>query len=181
MIHIQTESPTFMPDYESYNLSIDYINLIPLDPAVLSQCQPEDYAALTEDYNLEFGELMLDDFYNYQFQDVDWQHSLLRAYNDDDISDLQLNTIKPIVLPRFRANFQLREYSHTLKHGPSARFTKWVEQNEQELTAKGYIPGTPSCTVGNLPLGKLVGDPWEEFQKLQTYPRICRTSITKTE
>lgn len=179
MISIHAEDQPFMKDYKSYNLSIDYINLIPINPALISEFHSADYDALSED--LPFGDLCLNDFYNYQEQGLDWMNSLIKAYQDDDTSNLGFNTMNPIVLPRFQANFRLRQYSYTPDRGSSARFNKWAEDNREVLTAKGYTPGSDACKVGSLVLGKLVGDPWEEYQKLQTYSRICRTSITKTE
>lgn len=179
MISIHAENPTFMKDHKSYNLSINYVNLIPINPALISEFHSADYNALTED--LAFGDLCLNEFHTYLMRGIEWQHSLPKAYEDNDLTHLQTNDIAPIILPRFQANFQLRQYSFRPEHGSSARFTKWAEDNREELTAKGYTPGSTTCKVGSLVLGKLVGDPWEEYQKLETYPRICRTSIIKTE
>jgi hypothetical protein len=177
MIGIQSENPTFMPDYKSYNLSIDYVNLIPINSDLISEFQSADYDALTDD--LEFGDLFLSEFDRYL--GIEWQHSLSHAYRTNDITNLQTNSTTPIALPRFHSDFQLRQYSFRPESGSSARFNKWAEDNREELTAKGYTPGTATCKVGSLVIGKLIGDPWEEYQKLQNYSRICRTSIIKVE
>lgn len=179
MISIHAENAGFMQDYKSYNLSIGYVNLIPVNPALISEFQPDDYAALTED--LEFGGLYLSELHTYVSRGIEWEHSLAKAYSENDLTNLQTNDTNPIVLPMFQANFQLRQYSFRPTSGLSARFNKWAEDNKEVLTAKGYPPGSTACKVGSIPLGKLIGDPWEEYQKLQLYPRVCRTSITKTE
>lgn len=179
MISIHAENQPFMKDYKSYNLSIDYINLIPINPALISEFHSADYNALTED--LEFGDLCLNEFHTYLMRGIEWEESLSKAYQDNDLTHLKTNDIAPIILPRFQANFQLRQHSFRPVAGSSAGFIKWAEDNREELTAKGYTPGSTTCKVGSIVLGKLIGDPWEEYQKLQAYPMVCRTSITKTE
>lgn len=177
MINIQKIPTELLKDYNSYVLNIDYINLIPINPAFAQELQPMDYDAMTED--LEFGDLYLNEFSMYPH--TDWSRSLSSAYHTSDLSKLQAREDAPTVATKFSANFQLRNYSTTPRLGPSSIFTSWAENNREELTAKGYIPGSTTCRIGSLCIGKLVGDPWDEYQKLQTYPAICRTSITKVE
>lgn len=177
MINIQKIPTELLQNYDSYVLNIDYINLIPINPALTQTLCPQDYNALTED--LDFGDLYLNEFNLYP--GTDWSCSLSSAYYSDDISKLQIRETSPVISTKFSANFHLRNYSVAPQSGNTPRFLKWVEDNKEQLIANGYIPGTNSCKIGRLVIGKLIGDPWVEYQKLQTYPAICRTSITKVE
>jgi hypothetical protein len=58
---------------------------------------------------------------------------------------------------------------------------EWINENKDALAEKGYTLDMPYCSIGRLCLGKLIGDPWEEYQKLQKYSRVCRTSIVTVE
>lgn len=177
MISIVTNPSELLQNYNSYTLNVEYINLLPINSELVRELQPEDYDVMTEE--IEFGDLYLNEFSMYQ--DIAWENSLSWAYRNNDLSKLKIRKRGPWAMPKLCAHFLLREYRFGTTNELASRFADWAEFNKEELIDKGYIPGSDSCRIGSPKIGELVGDPWEEYQKLQTYPAICRTSITKVE
>jgi len=178
MIHRVATKNVLAPTYTNYNLNIHFTNLIPILSDYKLTPTNSDYEKFTQKNN--FGDMYLDVFSLYQASNIHWQTTLEYAYAHNLIDKLDVHN--PLnILPGFMFNFELNpnQFNTTARRDP--RFVEWINENKDALAEKGYTLDDPYCTVGRLCIGKLIGDPWDEYQKLQKYSRICRTSIVKVE
>ena len=177
MVQEVSSKNVLAPNYNDYNLNIHFTNLIPILSDYKSTLTNSDYEKFTQASN--FGDMYLDQFALHQASN-NWQTTLEYAFVHKSVDKLKVHD--PLtVLPRFVFDFGLRPVRF---NDPTVRdpyFVEWVNENKDVLAEKGYALDMPYCTVGRLCIGKLLGDPWEEYQKLQKYSRICRTSIVTVE
>jgi hypothetical protein len=55
----------------------------------------------------------------------------------------------------------------------------WMKENQTELEALGYTINDPTAKVGALPIGRLLGDPQEQYDKIQQFNKVCRIDIVR--
>ena len=180
MIRTITTKNVLAPDYDHYDLGVSFINLIPmlLDYKILLTA--DDFSNIFE--TNEFGDMVLALHQINSESGIAYQDTLEYALHYDNTDSLKEHTY-PYVLPTFSFDFRImhRPIDSTPRGRHSYHFINWVNENKDALAAKGYTLDDPYCNIGVLRIGKLIGDPWEEYQKLQKYSRICRTSIVTVE
>jgi hypothetical protein len=179
MIGITTTKNVLAPEYDHYDLNVSFINLIPmlLDYKILLTA--DDFKNVFE--TNEFGDMILELNHINSKSNIEHQTTLQHAFQYDT-TDLLKEHRYPYVIPIFNFDFNITHRpidSTTRTH--SYHFLKWANTNKDALAEKGYTLDDPHCNIGRLCIGKLVGDPWEEYQKLQKYSRICRTSMVVVE
>ena len=164
-------------DYKDYTLGINFVNLIPILSDYAIPLTDDDYKKFTRLDN--FGDMYLNTMMLNDNAGLIYSQTLQYAYDYKTLDNLKERAMLNLV-PCFSFDFTLRyrpinEYLH------SNDFIEWMTENKDALAEKGYTITDPSCNVGKLCIGKLIGDPWEEYQKLQKYSRICRTSMVVVE
>lgn len=179
MVHLSAIKNNMAPTYSNYNVNVNFMNLIPVIPSYASTLTNNDYEKFTKVDN--FGDMYLDVFAIYHHENIKWQTTLEYAYIHKSVDTL--SRYEPLnLLPGFVFDFELKtSYFSKPVIGRDLDFVEWVNENKDALAEKGYTLDDPHCNIGRLCIGKLVGDPWEEYQKLQKYSRICRTSIVTVE
>jgi len=178
MVHRVATKNVLAPTYNNYNLNIHFTNLIPILSDYKLTLTNSDYEKFTQASN--FGDMYLDQFALYRASNINWQTTLEYAYAHNLIDKLDVHN--PLnILPGFVFDFELKSIPFDNPTGRDPYFVEWVNENKDALAEKGYTLDMPYCSIGRLCLGKLIGDPWEEYQKLQKYSRICRTSIVTVE
>ena len=179
MVHRVATKSVLAPTYDNYNLNITFTNLIPIQSDYKLTLTNSDYEKFTQTNN--FGNMYLDVYALYRFNNTNWQTTMEYAYAYKSIDKLNAHDLLNL-LPGFAFDFELTTtYISKSVTGRNLDFVEWVNENKDALAEKGYTLDMPYCTVGRLCIGKLIGDPWEEYQKLQKYSRICRTSIVTVE
>ena len=179
MIRTITTKNVLAPDYDHYDLNVSFINLIPMLSDYKILLTPDDFKNVFEAN--EFGDMILDLNHINNESSIEHQTTLQYAFYNDT-TDLLKEHKYPYALPIFNFDFNITHRpidSTTRTH--SYHLLKWVNENKDALAVKGYTLDDPYCNIGVLRIGKLIGDPWEEYQKLQKYSRICRTSIVAVE
>lgn len=178
MVHRVATKNVLAPTYDNYNLNIHFTNLIPILSDYKLTLSNSDYEKFTQASN--FGDMYLDVFAIYHHENIKWQTTLEYAYIHKSVDTL--SRYEPLnLLPGFVFDFELKPNRFNTSARRDPHFVEWVNENKDALAEKGYTLDMPYCTVGRLCIGKLIGDPWEEYQKLQKYSRICRTSIVTVE
>ena len=179
MIGITTTKNVLAPDYDHYDLGVSFINLIPILSDYKILLTADDFSNVVE--TSEFGDMVLALHQIHNESGIAHQNTLEYAYHNDTTEFLKEHTY-PYVLPTFSFDFKItRRAINNANHKRSYYFEEWIDKNKDTLAAKGYTLDDPYCNIGVLRIGKLIGDPWEEYQKLQKYSRICRTSIVAVE
>jgi hypothetical protein len=56
----------------------------------------------------------------------------------------------------------------------------WLKAHESELNAKGWDISSPRIKMGYNIIGSLVGDPWEQYQKIVANNYICSIDIVES-
>jgi hypothetical protein len=179
MIRIITTKNMLVPDYDHYDFGVSVINLIPMLPDYKILLTADDFSNVIE--TSEFGDMVLALHQIHNESGIAYQNTLEYAFHYDT-TDLLKEYNYPYVLPTFGFDFKIIPRPLNSKgHKHSYDFIDWVNENKDALAAKGYTLDDPYCNIGVIRIGKLIGDPWEEYQKLQKYSRICRTSIVTVE
>jgi hypothetical protein len=178
LIDINLGPSLLLPTHKDYELSVNFLNLIPILPDYKISLTDTDYAKFTEYEN--FGDMYIDLSMLYDANTINWKNSLQSAYGRRVIDDLE-ERVSVNVVPRFVFSFTLKQRPFFNKEERSVDFSNWLTDNTELLAKKGYAIDEPYCNIGRLCIGKLIGDPWEEYQKLQKYSRICRTSMVTVE
>lgn len=177
MVRREASKNVLATNYNNYNLNIHFTNLIPILSDYKLTLTNSDYEKFTQMNH--FGNMYLDVFTLYQANNS-WQTTLEYAFVNKSVD--KLNVHDPlIVLPRFVFDFELKPTRFNTSARRDPYFVEWVNENKDALAEKGYTLDDPYCNIGRLCMGTLIGDPWEEYQKIQKYSRICRTSIVTVE
>ena len=180
MINVTTIKNPLATQYDHYNLEVSFINLIPMLPDYKILLTSDDLSNIVE--TNEFGDMILDLTHINSGSNIDHMDTIGYAFHNST-TDLLKEHQYPYILPDFSFDFRIthRPIDSTPRGKHSHHFLRWVNENKDALAAKGYTLDDPYCNIGVLRIGKLIGDPWEEYQKLQKYNRICRTSIITVE
>jgi hypothetical protein len=180
MIGVTTIKNPLATDYNHYNLEVSFINLIPMLPDYKILLTADDLSNIVE--TNDFGDMVLDLTHINGESGINHLYTVGHAFHNDT-TDLLKEYQYPYTLPIFSFDFRImhRPIDSTPRGRHSNHFIDWVNENKDALAAKGYTLDDPYCNIGVLRIGKLIGDPWDEYQKLQKYSRICRTSIVTVE
>lgn len=167
------------PEYNHYEFDVSFMHLIPMLSDYRVQLTHDDYKCIRE--NNEFGDMFLEILSLNQQSGIMYEDTLNYAYYHDTLDLLKEHT-PPYIHPLFNFDFNMtpRVVNSPYRKHPYD-FIGWVDKNKDSLAEKGYTLDMPYCNVGLFCIGKLIGDPWEEYQKLQKYSRICRTSMVVVE
>ena len=177
IIDIQSKPTPNLIDRKDYNLGVNFINSVPSLSDYMIPLTNDDYANFTQLDN--FGDMYLNTLSLSDSAGLPYPQTLQHAYDYKTLDNLG-DYVKLNVVPCFSFDFSLRHRPLT-NPAQNKEFIEWLTENKDALIKKGYPIGDASCNVGKLCIGKLVGDPWEEYQKLQNYSRICRTSMVVIE
>jgi hypothetical protein len=178
LIDIYSSPNPLLTEYKNYDLTINFLNLIPVLSDYKISLTDNDYTKFTQFDN--FGDMYVDLSMLYDSIGVNWKNTLQYAYESRTLDDLEEH-VSINVVPRFAFSFTLKQRPFFNKETRSIDFSNWLVDNKEELAKKGYTANDPYCNIGRLCIGKLIGDPWDEYQKLQKYNRICRTSMVVVE
>ena len=179
MIRIITTKNVLVPDYDHYDFGVSFINLIPMLSDYKILLTANDFSNIVE--TNEFGDMVLELNHINSESSIEHQDTLEYAFHNDTTALLKEHKY-PYTLPIFNFDFNITHRSiDSTTRTHSYHFINWVNKNKDALAAKGYAIEDPYCNIGKLCIGKLIGDPWEEYQKLQKYSRICRTSMVVVE
>lgn len=180
MIDINASDNRVLKEHKDYTLYISFVNLIPNLPKYNIPLTADDYAKLTVHTN--FGDIYLNTLSMNNAVGQPYNVTLQYAY-DNKTTDTLADYVEMYTLPHFMFDFALvnRPHNNISNKQSKSLFYDWASENKDALTEKGYPIDMPHCNIGVLPVGKLIGDPWEEYQKLQKYNRVCRTSMVVEE
>ena len=177
MINLVQEKNMFVPNMNNYRFSVQFMNLLPTAPDFYKDLVDEDFKNFVT-VDTEFGNIYL--WSPGTTEGHDYEQSLEHAYRTNSLDKLEhADNIVIKAKPFFDIQFTLGMYDQ----GRAAEidFKRWINEHKEELEKLGYTEDNPKTVIGRLPIAKLVGDAWENYQKLQTYSRICRTSIVKED
>lgn len=165
---------------DSYNdifTMIDLVNVIP------NRALPEVFYT-EEDNNAvittpqEFGTLELDSLLGYEYQGIQENETMTYAFNHRDLSMLRPGPINRMVATRFVFSFFTGNSTPPLTR-MNIEQEMWMKENQAELEALGYTISDPTAKVGALPIGRLLGDPQEQYDKIQQFNKVCRIDIVR--
>jgi hypothetical protein len=179
MIGFHTHPYKFYPEFNEYNFSISFVNLLPVNLDFIKKFTNSDYNKCNGEP--DFGDLCINMFENINGL-VAHDANIIGAFSANDISVLPDASVKGDVLPRYFANFPLRGNSKPQRWINQANFAKFIDDNKEIIVSKGYDISSPRIeNYGPITVGKLLTEPTEAYESLSKYPRICRTSFVQTE
>jgi len=178
MTGIAKKPNNYDPAEYDISLSMQFINLIPTDPRdFYSELVEDDFSEISQG---GFGNLSID-FMNSisQISDYEYDNTLNKAFYADSLERLiPRDQYRPLAIPYYRANFVLgSDFKRSKKM--SFRYFEWLQRNKSKLEELGYDINHPTIKTGELVVGTLSSDPWEQYQKLKKYTRICRFSFVE--
>lgn len=165
-----------VPDEYDYTLSFNFVNLIPVDPGEFySELVDADFSELSHG---GFGNLSIDFLSSLEkISEYSYENTIAKAHYNDDLSKLiPAKEFTPLAIPSFRANFSLGA-DFKINKKMKFNYYEWLLKNKTQLANLGYDVNSPRLRTGELVIGKLIGDPWEQYEKLKKYSRICRVSF----
>jgi hypothetical protein len=179
MINMAISENIFAADYKHYDFSVSFLNLIPLLSDYKILMTLDDYNHMRE--HNDFGDMVVELFSLHTESGLITEETLSYAYYNDTTEFLKPHKY-PFVVPIFNFDFKIQPRPiNNANRTHSYRFLQWANKNKDVLAEKGYTLDIPYCNVGVLRIGKLIGDPMEEYEKLQKYSRVCRTSMVLVE
>ena len=165
---------------DSYNdmfTMIEFLNVIPNRalPKVFYTEEDNNAVITTEQ---EFGTLELDSMLGYEYQGIQEHETMTYAFNHRDLSMLRPGPVNRMVTARFVFSFFTGNSAP-----PTTRMSieqeTWMKENQAELEELGYTIDDPTAKVGALPVGRLLGDPQEQYDKMQQFNKVCRIDIVR--
>jgi len=178
MVNIRRMPNRYAPDEFDIHLGLDFVNLIPvIAEEFYKEMSDTDFDELT--LGSRFGNLTVQYMDSLVMRDDDFlrENTFQAAYNTNSLTYLKhADEYRPLIAPNFRACFDLGNVNIPSKDMPKYH-ADWIKENEDELSKKGYVIGSPKTRMGELVIGDLVGDPWDAYQKLKMYDKICRISF----
>jgi hypothetical protein len=178
MIGIHAHEYKFYPEFKQYDFSISFINLLPINPDLITTFTDDDYSHCNGDP--EFGDLCIRMVENVNDPDM-FDSDIISAFTANDISKLADASNRGSVLPKYSVNFPLRGNAKSQSWIKRPDFAKFVNDNKDVIESKGYdINSNRISNYGPITIGKLLTGPDETYSNLTKYPRICRTSFMQT-
>lgn len=179
MVGFNASPHRFYPEFKEYNLSVSYINLLPVSSDLIKKFTDNDYENCNGEAN--FGDLCIYMHENIVSPDPH-NSNIAGAFFKRDISVLTDASIRGSVLPKFFAQFPLRGNEQPHNWIKDQVFVNFIAENQDAIKEKGYDINSKRITnYGPITIGELLCDPTETYDKLTNYPRICRTSFVQTE
>lgn len=167
------------PVGEHYCFSIIFglLNYVPNPSVVYTGFTDDDYNSLV--VYPRFGDIVLEEVHGYEINGIAHTSSLSYAVDHDTTN--YLANAYPIrsAVPMFNVRFNIGERDNIPQHTMPLEFETWVNNNINELTAKGWELNNPKSRVGFYVAGRLVGDPWEQYLKLLNNPYICSIDVVE--
>lgn len=176
LINISRKNNKYAPDHYDFDLSIHFMNLIPQDPfSLYKEIDSVDLSKLSIG---GFGNLTIDFSRSISMaSDTEYENTINHAYQTNNLENLaRCDKIVPLAIPYFKADFYLGGGTKITTRRP-IDYSNWLEENKIKLTELGYSIDDAKLNIGSLVIGKLIGDPWEQYEKLKKYSRICRVSF----
>jgi hypothetical protein len=174
---VVSDTRAVIGSYKDIVTMIEFVNVIPnREVTKVFYTEEDNNAVVTTDQ--EFGVLELDSLLGYEYQGVKEDETLTYAFNNDDLSMLREGPINRMVRPRFVFSFYTGQSPN-----PSTQMSIlqqiWMKKHQDELAALGYTINDPTAKVGALPVGRLLGDPQEQYDKMQQFSKVCRIDIVR--
>lgn len=166
-----------IPGSTDFILHFEFVNLLPVssDRIPFTDADFDELASATK-----FGDLTMSYFNTFLEAGYEYWQTLGYAVAENTLDYLLDGPLLPVAVPYFEIEFALRRQP-TVNKKFSPYEARWLADHNEALAAKGYDINAKSTNFGKLIVGKLLGDSWEQYQKLQKYSRVCRTSIVLTE
>ena len=158
-------------------MNLEFIDLLPTTFENL-ELTDEDFEHFSSD--MKFGQMCYFTHGLWEFGGTPYINTIEWAYFRDSLENLKPNG-RAIGAPLFQVQMGLMEQRPGIAFNSASNFTKWLEDNNEEIAAKGFDVTKKNTVIGRLPFADLIGDEWDVLQKITKYPRICRTSIKKIE
>jgi hypothetical protein len=172
-----TDTRKVVGSYKDVFSAVEFVNVIPNReiPKVFYTEEDNNAVVTTEQ---EFGVLELDSLLGYEYQSVTENETLTYAFKNDDLSMLRKGPINRMVTPRFVFSFFTAQSTN-----PSTQMNilqqSWMKNHKDELEALGYKIDDPTSKIGALPIGRLIGDPQEQYNKILQFGKICKVNIIR--
>lgn len=174
---VVTDTRTVVGTYKDMFTMIEFVNVIPnrAMPKIF-YTEEDNNAVITTDQ--EFGTLELDSMLGYEYQGVQENETLTYAFNNRDLTMLRPGPVNRMVTTRFVFSFFTGYFAP-----PSTRISTeqemWMRENQEKLEELGYTIDDPTSKVGALPVGRLLGDPQEQYDKILNFNKVCRIDIVR--
>jgi hypothetical protein len=162
-------------DYQDIDVSFELLNMVPNLAVSYQPYTTQDNEAVITTLQ-SFGSLELEGTEGYRYQGIDISQIMSSAYEADDLSLLYPGPVNRLVVPVFNFSFFLGR-TQPPSTQMSADQYKWMSDNQSALSAKGYEIDDPRSKIGALPIGVLLGDPMEQYEKIKQFRKICRIDI----
>lgn len=178
MIQFMSEQSYMLPTYHDIEINLDFVNLIPL-PTKYKLFTQKDFENLIFSHSRQFGELMFSTHALYHAAGYEHEETAEYAIYMDTLEYYNPDAI-PVAIPQFKIDFFLTRPS-IKSNRPDFRTIKFLEKHKEEIESLGIDKDRFLQTYGRLKAGTLLTDPLDAYNAIKQYPRVCRTSIVKTE
>lgn len=177
MINIDSKKNKFIPTVKDISLNLEFIDLLPTKFENL-ELTDEDFEHFSSD--IKFGQMCYFTHGLWEFGGTPYINTIEWAYFRDSLENLKPNG-RAIGVPLFQVQMGLVEQRPGIVINSDSMFTKWLDDKKESIEATGFDITKKDVVIGRLPFAELIDDEWEVLQKMEKYPRICRTSIKKIE
>lgn len=162
-------------DYQDIDVSFELLNIVPNLSVSYQPYTAQDNEAVITTLQ-SFGSLELEGAEGYRYQGLDISQLMSFAHESNDLSLLHPGPVDRLAVPVFNFSFYLGR-TQPPSTQMSADQYKWMMDNQSALSAKGYEVDDPRSKIGALPIGVLLGDPMEQYEKIKQFRKICRIDI----
>jgi hypothetical protein len=162
-------------EYNSFSLLFGLMNYIPNPAVPYTEFIDEDYDSLV--IYSRFGDLILEEVDGYDINGVPFTSLLSYAFSNDTTEELATAYPTRIAVPMFNVRFDIGEKNSIPQKNMSLEFNTWFNNNTTALNAKGWELDNPKSRIGAYVMGRLIGDPWDQYLKLLNNPYICTIDI----
>lgn len=162
-------------DHQDIDVSFELINIVPNLAVSYQPYTTQDNEAVITTLQ-SFGSLELEGIAGYRYQGIDDSQTMSFAYEANDLSYLRNGPVDRLAVPVFNFSFYLGRTQQPSTQ-MAAEQQHWMTANQSALSAKGYEVDDPKSKIGALPIGSLIGDPMEQYEKIKQFRKICRIDI----
>ena len=165
-------------DYNSFSFMFDFVNIVPNPTVNVETMTDTDFSEIVT--YAKFGDLALDETAAYAEGGNDETTALSYAIANETTEYLAVAYPDRKIIPSFTARFFLNEKDYVPQTALSKLEIDWLKAHESELNAKGWDISSPRIKMGYNIIGSLVGDPWEQYQKIVANNYICSIDIVES-
>jgi hypothetical protein len=162
-------------EYKSFSLLFGLMNYIPNPAVQYTEFTDEDFNSLVV-YS-RFGDLILEEVDGYEANGVPHTSLLSYAYDNNTTENLVTAYPNRIAAPMFNVRFDIGEKNSIPQKNMPLEFNTWFNNNTTALNAKGWELDNPKSRIGAYVMGRLIGEPWDQYLKLLNNPYICTIDI----